>query len=140
MRGHSFAIVSKEYLDPQDAASLSNFFSLAADGFNSGNLIGNSEVGLMADGLEHQLGKQALSPSSTRAGEISASLKQLSEGEINKYMYRPYESVPKQQATSQAWGIVQEQHLVYPRYYQEGSKPSTCSHRATSRKWQRAKG
>lgn len=94
----------------------------------------------MADGLEHQLEKQALSPSSTRAGEISASLMQLSEGEINKYMYGPYESVPKQQATSQARGIVQAQHLVfYPRYYQEGSKPSNSSHRATSRKWQRAK-
>lgn len=115
MRGHSFAIVSNEYLDPQDPASLSEILSLAADGSNSGNLIDNSEVVSMADGLEHQLEKQRLSPSSTRAGEISASLMQLSEGEINKYMYGPYESVPKQQATSQARGIVQAKHLVLPQ-------------------------
>lgn len=84
MRGRSFAIVSNEYLDPQDAALLSNFFSLAADGFNNRNLIGTSEVGVMADGIEHQLEKQALSPSSITAGEISASPMQLSEGEINQ--------------------------------------------------------
>lgn len=84
MRGRSFAIVSSEYLDPQDAASGSNFLSLAADGFDNGNLIGTSEVGVMTDSIEHQLEKQALSPSSIRAGETSASLMQLTEGEINQ--------------------------------------------------------
>lgn len=80
MRGRSFAIISD---DPQDAASVSNFFSLAADGQNNGNLIDTSEVRMMKDSTEHQLERQALSPSSIRAGEISASLMQLSEGEIN---------------------------------------------------------
>lgn len=83
MRGRSFAIVSNEYLDPQDAAPVSRFLSLAADGLSSGNLISTSEVGVMTDSIEHQLEKQALSPSSIRAGETSASPMQLSEGEIN---------------------------------------------------------
>lgn len=84
MRTRSFAIVLNEYLDPQDAASVSNFLSVAADGLNNGNLIGASEVGVMTDSIEHQLEKQALNPSSIRAGETSASLMQLSEGEINQ--------------------------------------------------------
>lgn len=87
MRGRSCAIVSNEYLDPQEAASVSKFLSLAVDGLNNGNLIGTSEVGVMTDSIEHQLEKlekQALSPSSIRAGETPASLMQLSEGEINQ--------------------------------------------------------
>lgn len=84
MRGRSFAIVSNEYLDPQDAASVSKFLSLAADGINNGDLIGTSEIGVMTDSIEHQHENQALRPSSTRAGETSTSLMQLSEGEINQ--------------------------------------------------------
>lgn len=88
MRGRSFALVSNEYLDPQDAASVSKFRSLAADGLDNGNIIGTSEAGVMTDSIEHQLEKlekQALSPSSIRAEETSASLvQQLSEDEINQ--------------------------------------------------------
>lgn len=53
----SFAIFSNEYLEPQDAASLSVLFSLAADGNDKGNLIGNSGVGMMADVINNQPGK-----------------------------------------------------------------------------------
>lgn len=84
MSGRSFAIVSNEYLDPQDAASGSNFLSLAADEPNNENLIGTSEVGVMTDSIKHQLEKQALLPPSIKAGENSASLMQLSDGQIDQ--------------------------------------------------------
>lgn len=44
----SFAIFSNEYLEPQDAASLSILISLAADGNDNGNIIDNSGLGMMA--------------------------------------------------------------------------------------------
>lgn len=85
MSGRSFAIVSNEYLDPQDAASGSNFLSLAADVPNNENLMSTSEIGVMRDtSIEHQLEKQALLPSSIKAGEISASLMQLSDRQIDQ--------------------------------------------------------
>lgn len=84
MSGRSFAIVSNEYLEPQDAGSGSNFLSLAADEPNNENLIGTSEVAMMTDIIEHQLEKQALLPPSIKAGEISASLMQLSDGQIDQ--------------------------------------------------------
>lgn len=82
MASRSFAMVSNQYLYPMDAASLS-IFSPAADGFNNGNLIGSSELGVTADGINSQPGKQALAPSSVSGG-ISASLMQTSEGESHE--------------------------------------------------------
>lgn len=80
----SFAIGSNEYLEPQDAASPSIIFSLAADGNNHGNLMATSEVGVMTDGINNQPGQQASAPPPTRAAEISASLMQLSEDGSNE--------------------------------------------------------
>lgn len=48
LHSRSFAIFSNEYLEPQDAASLSILISLAADGNGNGNIIGNSGLGMMA--------------------------------------------------------------------------------------------
>lgn len=77
---------------PQDAASLSILVSLATDGNSSGNLIATSEVGVVADGINNQPGKQASAPpSSIRAGGIPALFMQLSEGGSNECITRTNE-------------------------------------------------